>query len=108
MSTVRPIEIAKNLAMINAKRFVNIRGYVKEVTVSGRSLNSINYWHVSNDGKRELVHEDAFYHRDISSGTLVARDTEFKRKYGKHDVRIENLPSNNHALLWNLLTRVRQ
>lgn len=88
---MKPIEIAKQLAMISAKRHVNIRGYVKEVEVLGQSANSKKYWHVLDGQKREMVHEDQFYHRDGSSGVLIARDVEFKRKHTGHDVRIELL-----------------
>lgn len=76
--------------MHNTKRFVNIRGYVREVTVLHKIVSS-GEWIVKDGKTAERVHEENFYHKN-SGGLLVGRGSEFSRKYPGHPVEEEQLP----------------
>ncbi len=94
MSHDKIMQIGKRVSMIGTKRFVNIRGYVREVTVMREAVDP----HIGGrafvvmDGKRtEFVPIHLFYHKH--NDQLIARDVEFERNYNNHPVEIENLPS---------------
>lgn len=84
-------EIAAALQMIGAIRYVNIRGYVREVRVSHKDRKS-GEWIVIDGKNRESVPEHLFYHNDL--GGLILRDgIEFRRRFPDHQVEIPNLPT---------------
>lgn len=87
----KKLEIAKAIAMMNQMRFVNIRGYIREVRVCHASANENNEWVVKDKDKIELVPEHLFYHR--APGGLILRDSpEFKRKYAFLEIYFKNTP----------------
>jgi hypothetical protein len=68
------------------KRHVNIRGYVREVTVCHK--NRDGEWIVI-DGKRtEAVPEYLFYHK-TQTGLIMRDDLEFLRKFPDHPIEVE-------------------
>lgn len=77
--------------MNGTKRFVNIRGYVTEITVNHQTRN--DEWVVTNSfGKTEVVPEHLFYH-ETQSGLILRDDPEFNRRYQNHPISIPNVPN---------------
>lgn len=77
------------VSMINSRRVVNIRGYVREVIVSHKT-DAGDF--VVQDGKRmEVVPEHLFYHD--YNGQLVLRDAvDFKRRWPNHPIENIKVP----------------
>jgi hypothetical protein len=79
--------------MKNTLRFVNIRGYVKEMKVlDGQSINGEFLCVDPTSRKAEFVPEHLFYHQSPTG--LVMRDSvEFKRKYPNVPVTQVSIPA---------------
>lgn len=86
------IKIGRALNMIHSKRFVNIRGYVEEVTVSHKNTKTGEWVVKTSFGKIEEVPEHLFYH-STNSGLLMRGEERFLNAYANHPIEIEKLPS---------------
>lgn len=76
--------------MNNTKRYVYLRGYTRQVTVSHKNTKT-GEWIVKDGNRTESIPEHCFYHRD-PDGMLILRDSsEFIRKYSPHPVEVEKL-----------------
>ena len=71
----------KSHNMEKTKRMVNIRGYIREVTVS----------HLTANGLTEIVPEHLFYHRENGEGLVLRGGCEFMRKWPNHPIEIERV-----------------
>lgn len=76
----------------DSKRFVNIRGYVKEVTVLRRTPAGEYVCRVTENGKNELVPAHLFYH-DAPGGLVMRDGPEFARLYPDFPIEINKVPS---------------
>jgi hypothetical protein len=79
--------------MENQIRHVNIRGYVRKVTVQHES-NIKNNWVVKDGNRFETVPGHHFFHEAL--GGLMLRDSvEFKSKFPNHPIDKISVPQND-------------
>ena len=82
----------KSHNMEKTKRMVNIRGYIREVTVSHLKVKVGNeYVCITANGLTEIVPEHLFYHRENGEGLVLRGGCEFMRKWPNHPIEIERV-----------------
>lgn len=81
----------KNIAMINQKRWVFLRGYMYEVTCTGTITKDGEYIVKCND-RIERVPEHLFFHEEGCAILLLRDSVEFRRKYKNHPIEVIKLP----------------
>jgi hypothetical protein len=79
-------------AMIGTERFVNVRGYVVQVTVDHKNEESGEWIVKTRSGRRESVPEHLFYHQS-GSGLVMRGQEDFIRRYPDHPIEIMKVSS---------------
>jgi hypothetical protein len=76
--------------MIDTKRFVDIRGYVREVVCLG--VDRDGNWIVEDGTRKETVPEHLFFH-ETGCGLILRGSAERMRKWPDHPLHVFKLPA---------------